>query len=208
MIIYDISRKLHTSTPTWPGDTPFTYSLNWTKKETGSVNVGSIEMSVHTATHVDAPFHFDEDGAKVDQLDLSLFIGHAVVLDVSKLIELNREKLEGLLIGHNGKRILFRTTAWEEETDFPGRIPSMHPEAVALLKEMSVPLIGVDLPSVDQLDSKELPVHHLLYKANIAILEGIDLKGVEEGEYRLIALPLKIDGADGSPVRAVLIREW
>jgi arylformamidase len=205
MIIYDISRKLHTETPTWPGDTPFSYSLNWTKAETGSVNVGSIEMSVHTATHVDAPYHFDENGAKVDQLELPVFMGPAIVLKVSKLMGLNQGKLKELLKGHEKKRVLFKTDSWEDEAAFPGSIPSLNPEAVAVLKEMSVPLIGVDLPSVDQLDSKELAIHHLLHEANIAILEGIDLRNVEEGEYELIALPLKIAGADGSPVRAVLV---
>ncbi|MGM0836701.1 MAG: arylformamidase [Bacillota bacterium] len=206
MIIYDISRTLHAKTPTWPGDTPFSYSLNWTKEESGSVNVGSIEMSVHTATHVDAPYHFDENGAKVDQLELSVFMGPAIVLDVSELKELTRESLEELLKGQVKKRILFKTSAWKDEEVFPGSIPSLKLDAVAVLKELSVPLIGVDLPSVDQLDSKELAVHHLLHEANIAILEGIDLRNVEEGEYQMVALPLKIDGADGSPVRAVLVR--
>ncbi|MCA1319294.1 arylformamidase [Bacillus tianshenii] len=207
MNIYDISRTLHCKTPTWPGDTPFSYSLNWTKEETGSVNVGSIEMSVHTATHIDAPYHFDEKGAKVDQLDLSVFMGRAIVVDVSKLKELNRVSLEALLKGQEKKRVLFKTNAWEDEEVFPEGIPSLKLDAITLLKELSVPLIGVDLPSVDQLESKDLEVHHLLHETNIAILEGIDLRNVDEGEYQLVALPLKIEGADGSPVRAVLVRE-
>lgn len=208
MNIYDISRTLqHSKTPTWPGDTPFSYSLNWTKEETGSVNVGSIKMSVHTATHIDAPYHFDENGAKVDQLDLSVFMGRAIVVDVSRLKELNSVSLEELLKGQEKKRVLFKTNAWEDEKVFPEGIPSLKLDAIALLKELSVPLIGVDLPSVDQLESKDLEIHHLLHDANIAILEGIDLRNVDEGEYQLVALPLKIEDADGSPVRAVLVRE-
>jgi arylformamidase len=206
MKIFDISRPLNNETPTWPGDTPFSYKVNWSKEETGSVNVGSLEMSVHTATHVDAPFHFDSNRERIADLDLSVFLGPAFVLDVSSLQEITKEHIEKIIIRHPAKRILFRTDAWKDETVFPSMIPTMSMEAVKLLEVLEVPLIGVDLPSVDQLDSKSLDIHHALYKANIAILEGVDLRGIEEGEYQLAALPLKVSEADGSPVRAVLIQ--
>lgn len=207
MKIYDISRPLKAEIPTWPGDTPFSYSLNWSKKDTGSVNVGSVEMSVHTATHVDAPFHFDSNGAKMAELDLAAFIGPAVVLDVTKIEKIDREIVESQLMANSKKRILFKTNAWVKEEEFPITIPTLLPEVVEFLKELEVPLIGVDLPSVDELDSKELAIHHLLHEANIAILEGIDLSEVSPGEYELVALPLKLEEADGSPVRAVLIKQ-
>ncbi|WP_078381334.1 arylformamidase [Sutcliffiella halmapala] len=206
MKIYDISRPLKAETPTWPGDTAFSYSLNWSKEETGSVNVGSIEMSVHTATHVDAPFHFDNKGAKMAELDLAVFIGPAIVLDVTNVAKINREIIADSLKANAKKRILFKTNAWVKGDEFPTSIPTLHSDVVELLKELEVPLIGVDLPSVDELESKELSIHHLLHKANIAILEGIDLREIEEGEYQLVALPLKLEESDGSPVRAVLMK--
>ncbi|KMJ58222.1 kynurenine formamidase [Bacillus sp. LL01] len=207
MKVYDISRQLSESTPTWPGDTPFNYTVNWSKEHTGSVNVGSVKMSVHTATHVDAPFHFDDNGKRMDDLDLSIFMGPAVVVDVSQheTVELNH--VEETISLHPTKRILFKTNAWEMEEEFPVKIPTISVEVVKLLEKMQIPLIGVDLPSVDELDSKDLPIHHTLHQANICILEGLDLRKVEEGEYQLIALPLKLKGADGSPVRAILIKD-
>ncbi|NMH75479.1 arylformamidase [Bacillus sp. RO2] len=209
MKMYDISRPLSENTPTWPGDTPFHYHVNWSKQHTGSVNVGSIKMSVHTATHVDAPFHFDDKGKRMDELDISIFKGPAVVVDVRGHHIIERKHVEEAINQHHAKRILFRTDAWENEGEFPEQIPTLSLEVIGMLKEMEVPLIGVDLPSVDVLDSKDLPIHHSLHQANICILEGIDLREIKEGEYELIALPLKIKGADGSPVRAVLIEnKW
>lgn len=205
MKMYDISRPLGENTPTWPGDTPFHYQVNWSKQHTGSVNVGSIKMSVHTATHVDAPFHFDDRGKRLDELDLSIFKGPAVVVDVRGHQQIEPKHVEEVLHRHHSKRIIFRTDAWENEGVFPENIPTLSLEVVELLREMNTPLIGVDLPSVDVLDSKDLPVHHALHQANICILEGIDLRGINEGEYELIALPLHLKGADGSPVRAILL---
>ncbi|MCM3616764.1 arylformamidase [Sutcliffiella horikoshii] len=206
MKVYDISRPLSEKTPTWPGDTPFSYNVNWSKQHTGSVNVGSVKMSVHTATHVDAPYHFDDKGKRMDELDLSVFIGQAIVVDVSKHQSVELDHVEELLTLHPTKRILFKTNAWKEKEKFPTDIPTLSANVVRLLGSLHTPLIGVDLPSVDYLDSKELPIHHALHQANICILEGIDLSEVEEGEYELIALPLKLKGTDGSPVRAILVK--
>lgn len=206
MKVYDISRQLGESTPTWPGDTPFSYSVNWSKQQTGSVNVGSVKMSVHTATHVDAPFHFADDGKRMDELDLSIFMGPALVVDVSNNKAVELEDVEEFISSHPSKRILFKTDAWVKEEEFPIEIPTLSVEVVRLLGDLQTPLIGVDLPSVDNLDSKELPIHHALHQANICILEGLDLREVEQGEYELIALPLKIKGSDGSPVRAILMK--
>ena len=202
--LIDISRTLHSKTPTWPGDTPYQFKLNWTKEETGSVNVGSVTMSVHTATHVDSPFHFDSTGKKVSEMDLSSFIGPAYVIEVPNLQKIHLDDVKDKLALHEKKRILFKTNAWLEDDIFPTSIPTLHEDVVTFLHQLNVPLIGLDLPSVDELDSKELPIHNELHKCNIMILEGLDLSSVEEGEYELISLPLKLDAADGSPVRAIL----
>lgn len=201
----DISQRLEEGVPVWPGDTPFSYRLTWSKEESGSVNVGQITMSTHTGTHIDAPFHFDEEGKRVIDLDLDLYIGRARVIHLPDpkqigIEELQSENLEGVT------RLLIRTETWTDRSAFPGAIPPVAPELAPYLAEKGVRLLGLDLPSVDPLDSKELPAHHALSSHGIHILEGIVLDGVDPGDYQLAALPLPLAQADGSPVRAVLRR--
>ncbi|MEH7080722.1 arylformamidase, partial [Bacillus velezensis] len=102
------------------------------------------------------------------------------------------------------KRLLIKTNSWKNDNAFPERIPHIEKDVAAFLKENGIKLLGIDVPSVDPLDSKELVAHHALHENGIHILESIDLRIVSEGDYELIALPLPLTDADGSPVRAVL----
>ncbi|TFB18877.1 arylformamidase [Filobacillus milosensis] len=201
-MIYDISRLLNANTPTWPGDTPFSYDLTWSQEETGSVNVGQITTSCHTATHVDAPFHFKSNGMTIEQLPLDIFVGPALVVDVSTKGEITVNDFEDIDFT-NVRRVLLKTETWTGD-EFPTQIPIIDPELGPFLLENGIELLGVDLPSVDPLDSKTLDTHHSLLKSGVHILEGLRLSNVAPGEYRLTALPLNIEGADGSPVRAIL----
>jgi len=203
MKIYDISRKLINGMPVWPGDTEFQYEVSWPMEESGSVNVGRLELSTHTGTHVDAPFHFDNEGKKVIDLDLNLYIGTARVIDmIGKesigAADLDKIDLEGC------QRVLIRTLAWVNPDVFPDRIPHLEPDLAPLLASKGVKLIGLDVPSVDPIDSKELLAHHSLNANGIHILESLRLDEIEPGDYELIALPLPLVEGDGSPVRAVL----
>ncbi|MDV2581314.1 arylformamidase [Alkalibacillus haloalkaliphilus] len=202
-MIIDISRTLNQDTPTWPGDTPFSYELSWSKEETGSVNVGQLTTSCHTATHIDAPYHFNDSGLTVEQLPLDLYVGDVLVIDVSTKGRISPDDLK-LVDLSNVRRVILKTSAWKDPSYFPTEIPILDPSLGEFLRENGVELIGVDLPSVDPLESKTLDAHHAFEKNSIHILEGLNLEGVEPGEYRLTALPLKIEGADGSPVRAIL----
>lgn len=203
MKLFDISMPLYNGVPGWPGDTPYSFDLAWTKEDSGSVNVGKVEMSTHTGTHVDAPYHFENNGETVIELPLERYIGPAFVMDVTSVKEITLEHLKNKL--PNGTiRVLFKTNCWHDRTVFPKQIVPISSEAVPFLKSCGVKLIGVDMPSVDPLDSKELSAHHALYEHNIHILEGLVLDDVPEGEYELIALPLPLQNADGSPVRAIL----
>jgi arylformamidase len=203
MPVYDITLPMHPSLACWPGDTHFDFQLNMKIRDGSTVNLGSIEMSVHTGSHADAPFHFEPEGASIEALDLTPFLGPAVVIDVSGRDTIRREDLDGLRT-HPKPRVLLKTNAWKDHSRFPEVVPVMEPGVPAFLKECGVILIGLDVPSVDQIDSKNLPIHHELGVCNIRILESLDLAAVPAGEYELIALPLKIVGADGSPVRAIL----
>lgn len=204
MKIIDISQKLNSQTPVWPGDSSFDFSLNWSKEETGSVNVGKISFSAHTGTHIDAPFHFDENGKKVADLPLESFFGNALVIDVSDRESIGAEDLESFNL-LNVTKLLIRTNSWGNKSAFPSTITYLKENIGPFLKKNGIDLIGVDVPSVDPLDSKELPAHHSLQKNGIGILEGIVLEGIETKIYELAAFPLPIEEGDGCPVRAVLI---
>lgn len=218
MKLYDISRTLTNDIAPWPGDTPFRFQLNGRIDEGASVNVGSISMSLHNGSHADARFHFETDGWKIDEADLLTYLGPAIVVDLSArfsgmendkpMPQMRIEDFES--VGgdlRNAPRLLVRTGVFPDSTNFPARIPVLAPGAAAWMQERGVRLLGLDIPSVDELDSRELPNHHALGAAGISILESLDLSAVAAGRYQLVALPLKIAGGDGSPVRAILWRD-
>jgi arylformamidase len=199
----DISQPLSNDIAHWPGDTPYSYETTFTKEQTGSVNIGKITTSLHTGTHVDAPFHFKNDGEKIVDLDINLYIGPARVIDVSDYSNIDSNVLQTFDLD-GVTRLLLKTSVPNNPKRFPEQIPALSADVAAFLQEKGIQLIGVDIPSVDPLDSKEMDAHHALYKHGINILENIMLDKVKEGDYELIALPLPLKEADGSPVRAVI----
>jgi arylformamidase len=203
MRIYDISRKLENGMPVWPGDTPFQYEVSWPMEESGSVNVGRLELSTHTGTHVDAPFHFDNHGKRIIELDLQLYIGSARVVDMVGKDSIGPADVKDINL-EGVTRIIFKTLAWKNYNLFPEKIPHIEPELAPYLAEKGIRLIGLDVPSVDPIDSKELLAHHSLNQHGIHILESLLLDEIEPGDYELIALPLPLVEGDGSPVRAIL----
>lgn len=203
MKIYDLSMPLQTGVPVWDGDTPFGFTLGWNMGAGASVNVGAVSMSLHTGTHVDAPFHFSPGGAGVDALDLTAFVGAVAVVDAAGQGVIGREVFAGVNFART-PRVLVRTGAWVDLAAFPESVPTLAEDVPAFLGANGVRLFGIDLPSVDALDSKALPIHHALAANGVYILESADLRNVPVGEYHLTALPLRIIGADASPVRAIL----
>ncbi|MDZ5472806.1 arylformamidase [Bacillus sp. 31A1R] len=199
----DVTRTLTNSTPTWPGDTPFRYEVSWSKEQSGSVNVGKLTMSIHTGTHVDAPFHFNSEGERIADLDVNLYVGNARIIDVSEKESVGASDLAGFNL-KGVERLILKTNSWVNPDVFPDKITFLREDIGPFLHELGVKLIGLDVPSVDPLDSKELPAHHSLHQNGIHILESLQLDNMEPGDYELIALPLKIKDADGSPVRALL----
>ncbi|MBP2078729.1 arylformamidase [Oceanobacillus polygoni] len=199
----DISQPLTNDMAHWPGDTPFHYTLSATKEQIGSANIGEITTSLHIGTHIDAAFHFDSNGKTVDQLDLDLYIGKAAVIDVSHTETITTAVLKKYPFDQT-TRLLLRTSLPNNPKRFPSKFPYLDPEIAQFLSEKGIQLLGIDIPSVDAPDSKELHTHHALHQHGIHILENIMLDHVNPGFYDLIALPLAIHGADGSPVRAVL----
>lgn len=213
MKIFDISRALTNNLAPWPGDTPFRFELNWKMQEGSSVNVGKIEMGAHNGTHADAPFHFDPKGETIDAVSLDCYMGDALVVDLTKNFSADARKINVTDIeprAHElprAPRLLLKTGAWPDSKVFPKEIPVISAGVPQWLQTSGVKLIGLDVPSVDPIDSKDLANHHALAAAGIAIVESLDLNGIAAGIYHFAALPLKIAGGDAAPVRAILWRD-
>lgn len=199
----DISRRLESDTPVWPGDTKFHFHLNWSIEKGSSVNVGNIMMSIHTGTHVDAPFHFDSHGKKIIEMPIETFIGPAYVIELPDKSCIRRSDLEDFDLD-GVQRLIIKTNSWQDPNIFPNSITFLDADIAAYLAGKGIQLIGVDVPSIDPLTSKELAAHHQFHRYGIGILEGLWLEKVKQGHYELIALPLPIVEGDGSPVRAIL----
>ena len=203
MKIYDISLPLDEGTVPWPGDAAFLKTTSLRIAEGASVNLSSFSTSSHNGTHADAPFHYDSVGETMDRLPLEIFLGPALLAEIATDREISVSALQSLDFTDT-PRLLLRTAPGRDRTRFPNRIATLSVEAVEWLAARGVRLIGVDIPSVDAVDSKALPIHHAIGRAGIHIIENLQLDGVPLGRYELIALPLKITGGDGSPIRAVL----
>lgn len=209
MKFLDITRALAADLAPWPGDTQFDYRLVGRIAEGSSVNLGRVTTSVHCGTHADAFFHFEDDGLTIDRFAPERYVGMAAVVDLSaKFAEsLGEITIADLEQSATVPRLLIKTGAWPDSTKFPTAIPVLARGVAEWMQSQGVKLLGLDLPSVDAIDSKDLRNHHALAAADIAIVEGLDLSKVGAGVYSLAALPLKIVGGDGAPVRAVLWRE-
>lgn len=215
MKVWDISRTLSNDLAEWPGDEPCRFRLTREKTKGASVNLGAISMSVHNGTHADARVHFDTDGESIEKVSLQTYLGRATVVDLWQAFLDSKEKhlitIEDLRPSAEAiaatSRILVKTGRWTDSTVFPKQIPVIAADVPAWLQKNGVKLLGLDLPSVDEIDSKSLQNHHALAHAGIAIIESLDLSNVAPGIYQLAALPLKIAGGDGAPMRAILWRE-
>ena len=210
MKIFDISRPLFNGLAPWPGDTAFHFELKWRMAEGATVNVGAVTMGVHNGSHADAPFHFQPGADTIEKMPLEIYLGDAVVVDLTKKFQTDRTRQ--ITIGDlesfaAAPRILLKTGVWENPETFPEWIPVIAGDVAEWLGKRNVKLLGLDLPSVDAIDAKALVNHHALAAAGIAIVESLDLSEVEPGTYHFSALPLRISGGDAAPVRAILWRD-
>lgn len=202
-MLYDLSPRIDSLSPVWPGDTPYSCAVAWSIESGAPVNVTTLHTTPHVGAHIDAPFHFDSRGAAAAELPLEPYLGRAVLIDLPRaplILPLHLERLDLRRV----ERLLVRTNSVGDRRQFPEDFMALSPEAAERLAEHGVQLVGLDSPSMDPFSSKTLDAHKALWRGRVAILEGLDLDGVPEGEYELIALPLRLAGACASPVRAVL----
>ncbi|MDD0811930.1 arylformamidase [Curvibacter sp. RS43] len=203
--LWDISPPLHADAPVFPGDTP--YQQHWNARITPDcpVNVATLTLSPHVGAHADAPLHYDPDGAPVGLLDLTPFLGPCRVIHALQARPLVQWSDLHHALADLPPRVLVRTYA-QSPTRWDPALPAYAPEVLERLADLGVQLVGIDSASIDPADSKTLDSHQVIRRRGLRVLENLLLDAVPEGDYELIALPLKLITADASPVRAVLRR--
>lgn len=201
-MLYDISPLVSEATGVWPGDVSFTRAWQCRLAEGSNIDLSSFTSTVHIGAHADAPSHYANAASTIDRVDLEPYWGECQVLTCSLRLIHPDDFAARLTTGI--KRVLFRTLSQKDPQVFDEHFSAFAPETIQYLGECGVVLVGIDTPSVDPFSSKDLPAHRMLLRHGMRNLEGLDLRAVKDGLYELVALPLKLQGFDASPVRAVL----
>jgi arylformamidase len=201
--LWDISPAVSAASPVFPGDTP--YAQAWAARIGPGcpVNVSTLTLSPHTGAHADAPLHYDAEGAPIGAVELAPYLGRCRVIhaiDCGPLVDWTHLQHA---VANLPPRVLVRTYA-RQPTGWDPRLAAFAAQSVERLADLGVVLIGIDTASIDPADSKTLPSHQVIRRRGLRVLENLWLDKVPEGDYELIALPLKLMTADASPVRAVL----
>jgi arylformamidase len=208
MHLYDISLTLSPDMPVWPGDAPFEIERVKKIEDGYHANVSQLRMSAHFGTHVDAPYHFIANGKTVEQLSLSDLNGRVYIVHLPEVDSITADVLEKAEIPPRTRRILFRTrnsNLWARgEKRFQEDYVALSTDGAQYLVDRGFRLVGTDYLSIAPFGDSQA-VHQILLKAGVIIVEGLDLSQVSQGRYTLYCLPLKIDKADGTPTRAILI---
>ena len=202
--LWDISPPVHEGAPVFPGDTPYRQRWVATITQGCPVNISEITLSPHIGAHADAPIHYDPSGATIGRVDLSPYLGPCRVIHAIGCGAL----IEWAHIAHAidalPPRVLVRTYDHAAVDRWDAHLAAFAPATIERLAALGVALIGIDTASIDPADSKTLDSHQAIRRLGLRVLENLVLDDVQEGDYELIALPLKLVDADASPVRAVL----
>ena len=202
----DISVPLHNGMAHWPDNPPFEIERAMDQKRGDTATVSKISLGVHTGTHMDAPLHFFEDGISIDQMPLTATMGQARVIEIHDPESIKPAEL----VPHNiqkDERILFKTRNstrnWQTDEFVKDFVYISH-EAAEYLAKIQIQTVGVDYLSVGGFYKDGPETHHALLGAHIWIIEGLNLSTIQPGNYDLVCLPIKLEGAEGAPARAVL----
>lgn len=204
MRIIDISPLIEPAIAVWPGDTPFSRNVNLDIGSGSNITLSDVRSTVHVGAHADAPNHYLATGEDIASRRLDYYLGACIVfhVDGARGRRIYPEDVAEKSI--TAPRVLLRTRTFPDPRNWNDDFASLSPALVEHFYQHGVMLIGIDTPSVDPFRSKDLEAHHAFARNDMAMLEGLVLDEVPEGLYELIALPLRIRGADASPVRAVL----
>lgn len=207
MKLHDISLNISLDMPVWPGDPPVSLTMTKAIAQGDQCNVTAIQMGAHTGTHVDAPSHFLQGGTTLDAIALQTFIGKCLVVELDAQTLIKKDDLQRCsLKGYS--RIIIKTRNSKLWVNRPGSFNknyvALGRSAAQYFVDMKISLVGIDYLSIESFQSFGSPVHKILLKNNITILEGLNLSKVKAGEYELICLPLKLHNCEGAPARALL----
>ena len=204
--IIDITPMINSQIAVFPGDTAFAQEFSMSTDKGDHLTLSKIATTVHLGAHTDAPNHYAKGAESIETRSLDYYLGPAQVIEVEtrphKRIQI--QDLKGQVL--QAERILFKTRSFPDPYHWNNDFMALSAELIHYLHKNKVKLVGIDTPSIDLAQDRALESHMAVSQNNMAILEGIVLNHVDEGVYELIALPLKIQGADATPVRAILRR--
>ena len=202
--LIDISPPIHPGISVWPGDTPFSQRWLCRMDQGSNLDLSTVESTLHLGAHADGPSHYALGATGIGERPLDLYYGPCEVIWVQ--VGRGQRVLPTHLPGPaRAPRVLLRTGTFPDPDHWNTDFASLSPELVEHLADQGVVLIGLDTPSVNLYDDKLLLSHQALARRDLANLEGLVLDHVPAGIYTLLALPLRIPGADASPVRAALL---
>lgn len=205
MEIIDISVPITPGMIVYEGDPEVHLERALSIEDGATANVSRLDFGVHTGTHLDAPVHFIEDSAGAEALSLDVLIGDAYIVDATAIEgSLDEPALKDLTLPEDAQRLIFKTQnsrLWDFE-EFSHDFIRLTGDGARHLISRGVRLVGIDYLSIGDEEA-----HVELLRAGVVPLEGLDLRGVDPGPYRLVCLPLRIVGADGAPARVVLLRD-
>jgi arylformamidase len=202
-MLYDISPLITGKLAVWPGDTPVSREILMDMTSGDHLTLSTLHSTVHLGAHADGPNHYDRGAGGIDAVDLERYLGRCRLLEVD-IGPGERVTPDHLPQGVDSPRVLLRTGSYPDPERFNDDFAALSPELIKTLHRQGVILVGLDTPSIDPFRSRDLESHAACAACGMAILEGLVLDHVPEGEYELIALPLNLAGFDASPVRAVL----
>ncbi len=211
--IYDISPVVSERLGVFPGDVPFQRKISLDFKAGHHLLLSSVQTTLHIGAHADGPNHYVKDGIGIGERSLLPYIGRVQVIELktaggTKTIRNQRVQIEDLANPEPlAPRVLFKTTSFPQPEKWNSDFASLSPDLIEHMGKKGVRLLGIDTPSIDPEEAKDLLSHHAIARWDMAILEGLILDEVPEGIYTLIALPLRLENADASPVRAILLTD-
>ena len=203
---FDISPLISERIAVWPGDVAYARKKSASFADGDNLELSSVQTTLHLGAHADAPIHYAATAAGIGARDLALYMGRAQVISANapRGARVSRAHLATTSI--TAPRALIRTDSFPNPERWNEDFCSFEPELIDWFAAQGVRLVGIDTPSVDPQDSKALEAHARLRAHDMAVLEGLTLGAAPDGEYALIAMPLKLEGADASPVRAILVK--
>jgi arylformamidase len=203
--IYDLTPKISSRLGVFPGDQRFMRKVAMSFAKGDHLELSAIKTTVHLGAHADAPSHYHADGISIERRSLGRYMGLTQVIRIHGLAAKERVTPAHIRVEISAPRVLFATGSFADPEKWNSQFNSLSPELLTWLADHAVKLVGIDTPSVDPEDSKGLESHQILYTRDLAVLEGLLLNDVPEGLYTMLALPLPLEGAEASPVRAVLL---